>query len=146
MRLLGAMNGSSTVAFASGSMILIDLAMARLLLSADQTYAYFLGKPILWECRFKKAFGVPCPTCGLTRSVVLTLHGSIFSAWDIAPGGPALTLGMIAFSGLLIFHALRARHPENKPVRFPRKAVYLGGAVVVLVWLGGWAAALIKPV
>ena len=134
-------DGRGVLAFASASVILLDLAIARVFLWADETYVYFLGKPVLWECGFRRAFHVPCPTCGLTRSIVLFLHGNFSSAWRVAPGGPALTLGLIALCGLLLSYARQSTNHSKQRQTFPQKTVFSCFALILMVWLCGWGVA-----
>ncbi len=47
-------------------------------------------------CYFKECWGIPCPGCGLTRSVLLILQGRFVEAWQMHPFGYA----WIAFFGV----------------------------------------------
>lgn len=48
-------------------------------------------------CSFRLATGLPCASCGLTRSVVLLLHGRILDSWAQHPFGvPTLALILLA--------------------------------------------------
>ncbi len=48
-------------------------------------------------CSFRLTFGFPCATCGLTRAVVLLLHGRLLDSWAAHPFGiPALALIVLA--------------------------------------------------
>lgn len=44
-------------------------------------------------CIFKARWGIPCPGCGLTRSVLLILQGRFAEAWAMHPFG----YGWLAF-------------------------------------------------
>ena len=91
-------------AAATALLIAIDAAMGRLLLTADPARVYVLGHPINWVCSFRSRLGYPCPGCGLTRSIVLTLHGDLATAWSLAPTGPIALFGALALAaGLLVF-------------------------------------------
>src|SRR5579871_5461233 len=92
--------GARTVspAFWIGCVTLADLALGRMLLRADETRVFFAGRALDWKCGFHTAAGLPCPTCGLTRSVVMSLHGEFVRAWHLAPGGPALVIGLAALA------------------------------------------------
>jgi hypothetical protein len=122
------------VSLIAGVVILLDAAAARLALTADDASVYVFGHPIGWECSWRR-IGLACPTCGMTRSVVLALHGQWARAWQMAPGGPLLAAGGLMLAVLLVSSAFR-RAP------WPRW-VGAGGVVyaaaTVLVWLGGWA-------
>jgi len=45
------------------------------------------------SCAFKGLTGIPCPTCGATRSLVYLAHGGIFAALAM---NPLVTLSFIA--------------------------------------------------
>ncbi len=34
-------------------------------------------------CHFKNIFGINCPSCGLTRSFILWMHGDYRAAWEL---------------------------------------------------------------
>jgi len=39
-------------------------------------------------CTFRNLFDLPCPGCGVTRSLRATAHGDLASALDLNPFGP----------------------------------------------------------
>ena len=39
-------------------------------------------------CTFRNLFDLPCPGCGVTRSLRATAHGDLASAFDLNPFGP----------------------------------------------------------
>jgi hypothetical protein len=127
--------GKNQVALISGVIILWDALVARLVLTADEARVYVFGHAIPWECALRRA-GVPCPTCGMTRSVVMALHGDFGPAWQMAPGGPVLLAGALLAAVVLLIEAGR----RTALPRWVRTAgmVYAGAAMAV--WLGGWAA------
>lgn len=136
--------GARTIspAFWIGCVTLADLAAGRMLLRADESRVYFLGRALDWKCGFHAATGLPCPTCGLTRSVVMSLHGEFARAWSLAPGGPALAIGLAAFALAMMALALvqwmgaeRALAPARAWIRNGALAYAAAAAVV---WLGGW--------
>ena len=132
----------------AGLTILFQAVLARIVLLADETRVYALGHPLQWACSFHQRFGLPCPTCGLTRSLVLTLHGQLARAWRVAPGGPALTLGVLFVAvGLLILAAVEFRSAERpfdkrRTERTIRKGLEGGtlawAGISTMVWLAGW--------
>ena len=131
---------------AAGAAILSQLAVLRLALDADATSVRFLGRALDWRCAMRSELGLPCPACGMTRSVVLSLHGRLAEAWDIAPGGPPVVLGLaiVALALLWLGWTQRRWQPPTgvRVARWIRRGVlaYMGAATVV--WLAGWAAAL----
>jgi hypothetical protein len=134
--------GRSPLAAVVGATILVDAALARVLLTADPERVYLLGRPILFTCAFRRATGLPCPTCGLSRSTVLAIHGSLGAAWHVMPAGPVLILGALALAVVLLGYAALApgRRPASRATA--RRWIALGGlaygAAAVVMWLGGW--------
>jgi hypothetical protein len=128
-------NGRQLASAIAGAVILLDALAARLALRADEARVYILGHPITWECALRR-IGLPCPTCGMTRSMVLTLNGEIARAWHVAPGGPVLAAGVLAMALVLLVSAFR-RTPWPGWVR---AGGMIYAAAATLIWLGGWAA------
>jgi hypothetical protein len=134
-------------ALVTGCITLADALAARWLLRADEEHVFVLGRPIEWVCALRSRFGLPCPTCGLTRSVVMSLHGEFARAWQIAPVGPVAVIGLVAFAIAMLALAWLQWEPQRADSLkweagarvWIRKgaAIYAMGAVVV--WLGGWA-------
>lgn len=132
------MENRNPAAVISGIVILADTLAARLAFSADATRIYIFGHPIAWECSMRRA-GLPCPTCGLTRSMVMMLHGEFARAWQMAPGGPVLLAGaLLAAIALLIWGVRQKRVPQAvKP--WLRAGAMVYAAAATAIWLGGWA-------
>jgi len=125
---------------AVGLFILLQMAAGRLLLDADELRVYVLGHPINWACALKARFGLPCPTCGLTRSIVLSLHGEIARAWNVAPGGPVAVLGCLALAiALLLLNGVAPRLRERMKTAI-RSGALAYAAIAATVWIAGWAA------
>jgi len=84
-----------------------------------------------------------CPTCGMTRSVVLSLHGQWARAWQMAPGGPVLTAGLLALAVALLLVAILEKWSSPQLAGPVRRSVRRGAlayaAAAVAVWIGGWA-------
>ena len=53
------------------------------------TVLTFLGFTLPTVCVFKLTTGLPCAGCGLTRSVVLLMHGSLGASFAMHPFGVA---------------------------------------------------------
>jgi len=135
---------------AAGLAILLQAAVARIFLQADEARVYFLGHPLNWACSFHARFGLPCPTCGLTRSVILTLHGQVERAWHLAPGGPALALGVLfVAAGVLLLagvefgmanrSAQSSSWLEHKIKTGLQTSTLAWASISIVVWLTGWA-------
>jgi hypothetical protein len=132
-------------ALAIGCVILADALGASRLLRADAERVFVLGRPIEWVCALRSRFGLPCPTCGLTRSVVMSLHGEFGAAWRMAPVGPVAVFGMIAFALALLALAWSqsagAVQWEARACAWIRKVTAVYAVATVAIWLGGWAVA-----
>ena len=60
--------------------------------------AAWLTMHLPWpRCNFRALFGIPCVTCGSTRSAVALLHGDVVGAWNWNP------LATIAMLAILLF-------------------------------------------
>jgi hypothetical protein len=64
-----------------------------LLLHLDHRWANVVGQ----VCVFKNATGIPCPSCGATRSMIALISGDLISAilWN--------PIGLLLLGGLVIF-------------------------------------------
>ncbi len=57
---------------------------------------------LLLPCGFKQRYGLPCPTCGITTSILAFAEGRIFDSFYIQPVG-ALSCFMLAAAAILNF-------------------------------------------
>jgi hypothetical protein len=73
-----------------------------------------MGVPL---CMFKRLFSLPCPGCGLTRSVSSVLHGDFLKSWSYHP------LGIFFVTAALVFvlNLVMPRRPASAVQRFFRK-------------------------
>lgn len=59
-------------------------------------------------CPLRTLTGIPCPLCGMTTSVVATIHGHLVDAVAANPAGPlAVAVALVALSG------------RGRPLRIP---------------------------
>src|SRR6202012_4514090 len=105
---------------------------------------YLAGRALDFQCAFRAETGLPCPTCGLTRSVVMSLHGEFARAWSMAPAGPAAVAGLGAFAMGMPALAFTQWSPAEDRTTWMRLWIRRGalvyGAAATIVWLGGWVA------
>lgn len=125
-----------------GALLLLQLAIVRLFASATTERAYLFGRALHWDCWFKQRFGFPCPNCGMTRSVLLSLQGQFREAAELNPAGLLLVLGLVLFSFALIFLMLyRQRHTPLAAGAVHRR-IRLGasayGSLLVVVLFAHW--------
>lgn len=80
-------------------------------------------------CAFRRATGVPCPGCGLTRSWVLAAHGRLPSAFGEHAFGPP-TLAAAAF--------ILSRGPSGLAGLGRGAGAQVAEGLLAAAWLG-WA-------
>ena len=65
------------------------------------------------RCNFRALFGIPCVTCGSTRSAIALLHGDISAAWAWNPLATFAMLAIVLFDvyaiGVLLSRSPRLR-------------------------------------
>lgn len=103
------------------------------LLAIGAAWAPSVDGPVL--CPLRALTGIPCPTCGLTRSVCATLHGQWEAALDLHPLGPVVVVLAIALAILGLgelaerWRVLGRLRPLASPVFFAALALEM-----VLIW------------
>jgi hypothetical protein len=98
-------------------------------------FAWFAHQrwPGVTLCTFRRATGVPCPGCGLTRGVTALASG------DVATGlayNPVLLAGILVFVAVLGFRLLSGLAPRFDLRPRQRRAAWILGAALVLA---NWA-------
>ncbi len=127
----------------AGAALLAQLFVLRAVSSATESSVALAGRELHWGCSFKQAFGIPCPNCGLTRSVVFALHGQLGRALEMNPAGPLLVLGALLLSAALFHLALRHRAgPVGDVAGRLQRRIILGaalyGGLIFAVLLANW--------
>lgn len=99
----------------------------------DRSGRSLLGLPGL--CPSRWVTGIPCPGCGMTRSLVCCAH------WDFARAAAMHPLGPVVFAGLVGWAALsllRLRRPDLLAGPRARRAGSLAaaalGAALLVLW------------
>ena len=95
--------------------IVVQLLAVRLAFWSDGEEVRLFGAPFGSACSFRMHFGVPCPGCGLTRSVALLLHSHVTQAWALHPIGPIAIVGLMLLAVALFRLAVT---PSGSAVRF----------------------------
>lgn len=91
------------------------------------------GRESSW-CVYRRATGIPCPGCGLTRAASRLAHGDLAGAVRAHPLGPVLALeGLVGWLLWGAWAAGRLRAPG--PARVEAVALF-HLALLVCVWLG----------
>ena len=89
-------------------------------------------------CVFQKALNMPCPGCGMTRSVCSIAEGNVYLAWQYNPAGFFVFLFFIIQIPLRII-ALRFCDVSEKVSLFSR----IGSIVVICMFFLVWMIRLI---
>lgn len=90
-----------------GLFLLLQLIFVRIVSTANLNYISFFGHELHWGCWFKQLTGMPCPACGMSRSVILTLHGHFGQALQMNAAGPFAVLGLVITAAGLVFLGTR---------------------------------------
>jgi hypothetical protein len=122
-----------------------QVAAGALLAAALVPVGWLEAAPLL--CPFRLLTGLPCPGCGLTRSVVALAHADLTAAVHLHPLGPAL-VGLLG--AVVLCEAFRRWAPREwelwarvlstrlgAPARLARGDAWLwiAGGALVAVWL-----------
>jgi hypothetical protein len=133
-------------AFIAGLAGLAQLAAARALLQADDARVYLMGHAIQLQCAFRAATGLPCPTCGVSRGIVMSVHGELARAWKLAPGAPFAVCGLAALSFALLAIGIAQWAGREDLERFVRRwlptTAFVYASALTVVWIGGWVLGL----
>ncbi|MCZ6792679.1 MAG: DUF2752 domain-containing protein [Planctomycetota bacterium] len=82
-------------------------------------------------CVFKSWTGLPCPTCGYTRSVQQIVDGNLLESLRFHPLG----LGLLIFYGFLSARCVVGLL-KNRPYVLPGRAAVCLAALLLLAWIG----------
>ena len=93
-----------------------------------------LGLP---ECTFKRVTGLPCPSCGMTTSFALTMHGDFIDAVRANSVGVMLALTLLVAIPWCLFSALCRRTLFIRSAEHALMVMVIGLLSLMLV---RWAA------
>jgi Protein of unknown function (DUF2752) len=93
-------------------------------------------------CLFKTATGIPCPSCGITRSLLLILQGDVSGAFWINPLGILAAMLLIIIPAWVIVDLSRKKYlmllvyKRSEEIIRSKKFVYIPLiALVALNWI-----------
>jgi len=115
------------------------LAGVAVVLLAAARWFPFERIPVV-QCAFKEVTGVPCLTCGMTRSWVHATHGRLGEALVQNPLGTLLCAGAAGFAALVLARRITGRPPPSLAVtgRRARAAALAVAAASAGNWLYMW--------
>lgn len=113
---------------AMASLCVASLGAAGLGTASGSDADWSSSTPIL--CPFRLATGLPCPFCGLTRSLFAAGQGRWQASFDLHPLGPAVLLLAAVMLGVLARAALL-----RKRVGWARPVAGAGGFAVAAAWI-----------
>jgi len=98
----------------------------------------------LGPCGFKQRYGLPCPTCGMTTSVLAFSQGKIFESFYIQPAAALLCCVLVVIAFLALFTAVFGVYFGLIRRFFAEvKTKYIILALIVII-AAGWAVTLAR--
>ena len=100
----------------------------------------------LWlaPCGFKQRCGLPCPTCGITTSILAFASGKIFASFYIQPAGALLCCILVIAAFLALLTAVFGVHFQFLKRFFTEiKVKYMILAVIIII-AAGWMVTLAR--
>jgi hypothetical protein len=99
---------------------------------------------LMWSgglgCPMLRVFHQPCPTCGMTRALVLLMHGQCRASFSLQP----LALPVLLCSWLVLSQAILAlwqRTPAAELLRSPaNRGLLVAASAVFLLVFSRWLA------
>ncbi len=88
-------------------------------------FSHFFDIP----CPFRSLTGIPCPTCGLTRSFAALTRLDFSESFYYHP----LTILILALLYLVLY--LDTSTLSKKELKISNQALYIGGAIIFAVYL-----------
>ena len=100
-----------------------------------------------WRCPVLLAFGVPCPTCGVTRATRLALHGDFAGATHLHPLVWLAVPVAAAFLGVeLVGYARTGAFGASRRVRGSSVVMVGTAALLFALWIARFFGAFGGPV
>ena len=123
-----------------GAALLASLVLARGLAEATPAAVHVAGHELPVICPSRLLFGVNCPGCGMTRSVLLTLGGDLRGALHVNPAGPVLVVALVLLAAQLLFAARASESPSAARRLRPWASLYgvVVASVMLVNWVGGF--------
>jgi hypothetical protein len=92
-------------------------------------------------CLFKQITGIPCPSCGVTRSILLIGKGNIPDSLSLNPLGIILLLMAVVFPVWIVFDLLSRKKGfyifyRKSEILLRKKMVAIAAiAAIIVIWI-----------
>ena len=96
--------------------------------------ASLAGLPSL--CLFHNATGLPCPGCGITRSLVCCAHGLFAQGFGFHPLGPVVFAGLAGMTLTSLISIARPGYRLPLPPRWVTGAAWVSLVLLGIIWVG----------
>ena len=102
--------------------------------------------PEVWldPCGFKQRHGLPCPTCGMTHSVIAFSRGRVFEAFYVQPAAAFMCCIMIIAFFLALLTAVFGIYLRALDFLFSQVKVRYVILALIIVIAAGWAVTLAR--
>ena len=120
------------------SLVLFSLAVLFLLIVPREFIALF-------PCVFKGLTGIPCPTCGVTRTAFHLLQGNLQAAWNTSflfTTGYALGIAYAAYCGLALLLKKKRIRIEFRN----RQEFLIAVSVLGILFVANWAVSICRNI
>src|SRR6187402_1148829 len=99
---------------------------------------FHLDYNVSLQCIFKYITTIPCPSCGVTRSIILFLDGRILDSLKLNPLGLLIFPALLIIPSLIVYDAttrcdLLVRAIRNFEIFVNRKAIAIPLITLVLL-------------
>ena len=108
------------------------LLLASLIPVPSATDTGPLGLPSF--CGFRWATWLPCPVCGLTRSLVCACHGQFARAFWFHPLGPVLWAGLVAGALWPLLRRVPVLRNILDSIAVKTWTVGIGAGLLLVIW------------
>lgn len=139
MELAGGVCGSQR----PGRRLFLAQGLGALVLSAVFAVSFILPSSGVGVtvCMFRRAFGIACPGCGLTRSFIELSHGHLTQAFRMHPLGPVMYAAFAFYMVKWVTETATRRYLLGELERKLKEPVLWGFMVAILtVWVCRLAA------
>jgi len=102
--------------------------------------------PDVWldPCGFKQRHGLPCPTCGMTHSVIAFARGRVFEAFYVQPAAAFMCCIMIIAFFLALLTAVFGIYLRALDSLFSQVKLRYVILALIIVIAAGWAVTLAR--